>query len=80
MVVTSRVEQICADVDAWRSLGAIEQMLRAKTFSDGFSLDIMWLIKEVEKWQHVATNNLYGSCWCIEKEESCTCPGIHGNA
>jgi hypothetical protein len=38
--------------------------------------DIAWLLAEVERWKHVAKNNLYGVCWCdAPRHDCCLCPG-----
>ena len=38
--------------------------------------DIAWLLAEVERWKHVAKNDLYGVCWCdAPRPDCCSCPG-----
>jgi hypothetical protein len=59
-------------------LNAYERDGLAAEIGDHFTYDdVSWLLREVEKWKHVAENDLYGMCWCdAPRHDCCTCPGV----
>lgn len=82
-MVSDRIAEIRARLDAatpaalWRGVGWGD--------SDGALIDhapddIAWLLRELDRWMHVAKNDLYGMCWCdAPRPDCCECPGARGD-